>query len=80
MVILGAPHFYHWEVLAQPGRLVFHSCRHTVTDKSAPLTRPFLFVSLRVLKAVFVFSRVQSPKLMHVKQPDREQKLDQRKN
>lgn len=83
---LGAHHFFHWAVLAQPDWPWFHSLRQTLSARSAPPKRPFVFVSLRVLKAVFVFfSRAQAEskvqkKLMHVKQPDTEQKLDGRKN
>lgn len=61
MVTLGAHHFFHWAVLAQPDWPWFHSLRQTLSAKSAPLKRPFVFVSLRVLKAVFVFfSRAQA--------------------
>lgn len=53
--------------------------------KSAPQTWPFFLCFLASVKGSLCVlqqssGRVQSPKLMHVKQPDTEQKLDQCKN
>lgn len=47
---LGAHHFFHRAVLAQPDWPWFHSLRQTLSAKSAPLKRPFCLCLLASVK------------------------------